>query len=373
MTVGHVSPGGHIVRPAERQLSDAPFEKLRVGQQLNMSVLRQIDEHNYLVSLAGGQHVVDSSVALQTGGQLHAVVVAVGERLELRYVDSGQPASSDSEKQDDDVDSSLLAKLESEYRITLRPEDHRLLEQAAARASDPAALVLSGLFLAKLGLGVEPVNLQALLEAQQPGKPSEASASSSAQANTMIAAAAGDEAATTDLAQMLAAALEDAGAEGPRANGAADSAQPGSNSLKNVAEHLLNFQDEGGTAYRYGTLPVLVSGQLIELDLVSFQPKRPQAATPQVRRLVMTLNTESFGPLQVEARALSDRLVITFTGRTAESAAELAPHADEVRSLATRLGWNVDAVGYEYNDRTGRAARQVIDHVLSSGTVDLVL
>jgi hypothetical protein len=86
----------------------------------------------------------------------------------------------------------------------------------------------------------------------------------------------------------------------------------------------------------------------------------------------MTLDTQTFGPLQVEARALDSRLVITFTGQSPESASDLATYSGEVRQLASRLGWNVEGVGYEYG-REGRAARQIIDHVLSAGTVDMEL
>jgi hypothetical protein len=153
-------------------------------------------------------------------------------------------------------------------------------------------------------------------------------------------------------------------------DGGTGSEQPDADDSGELARWLLNIQNDGSVAYRYGTLPVMVAGQLVELDLVLFQQRPSQAATTQIRRLVMTLDTQSFGSLQVEARALDNRLAITFTGQSPEAAADLASYSGEVRQLASRLGWNVEAVGYEYG-RTGRAARQIIDHVLSEGTVDV--
>jgi hypothetical protein len=87
----------------------------------------------------------------------------------------------------------------------------------------------------------------------------------------------------------------------------------------------------------------------------------------------MTLDTEELGPLQIEARSLNERLVIRFTGRSAQAAGQLAPYGRDVEELAGRLGWAVDGVEYEYSAGPTRAATQVIRHVLNSGTVDSVL
>jgi hypothetical protein len=114
----------------------------------------------------------------------------------------------------------------------------------------------------------------------------------------------------------------------------------------------------------------MVAGQLVELDLVHFQQRPTASAATQIRRLVMTFDTKTLGPVQVEARALDNRLIITFTGQTTEAATELSAYSGEVRQLAGRLGWNVEGVGYEYGSE-GRAARQIIDHVLSAGSVDM--
>jgi hypothetical protein len=182
----------------------------------------------------------------------------------------------------------------------------------------------------------------------------------------------GEEASSADLSALLleAFAAPDSGASMPETGG--DSATDGG-ARRDLARSLLNTQDDGSIAYRYGTLPVLVAGQLVELDLVSFQQRRPRQFGEASRRLIMTLNTQSFGRVQVEARALGDRLTITFTGQSEGATQELARYADEIRELGSRFGWDVEAVRYGSDAQQGGAARHIVDHVLTAGSVDQVL
>ncbi len=118
---------------------------------------------------------------------------------------------------------------------------------------------------------------------------------------------------------------------------------------------------------------MIVADQLVELDLVVLQQRPNSQGSPGVRRLVMSLQTKSFGEVRVEARALENRLIVSFNGESADSARELSAYRDEVKGLVGRLGWNVEAIGYETGESPGSAARAVIDHVLSAGTIDQVL
>jgi hypothetical protein len=380
VTVAHVGAATHGVGSGSRRSADGhlngSFEELRVGQRLDMSVMQQIEEQQYLVSMAGGQHVVDSSVPLDVGARVRTVVVAVGDRLELKYLASDQSGAevSDATRSPDETAAAptLLASLQARYKITLDPDQHELLERAVSRAADPTSMALGGLFLAKTGNPIAEQGLQALYVVQRGDGVAGGRAGAAADVTKLVpAAAGGDDAAASGLAEMLAGALS---AQSSQTGGTGDSSagQSDADDGGDLSRWLLNIQNDGSVAYRYGTLPVMVAGQLVELDLVLFQQRPSAPAATQVRRLVMTLDTQTFGPLQVEARALDSRLVITFTGQSPESASDLASYSGEVRQLASRLGWNVEGVGYEYG-REGRAARQIIDHVLSAGTVDMEL
>lgn len=394
MSISHVGTGTHVSRSATQQRRvdgrvHGSFEDFQVGQRLSLSVLRQLDQQNYLVSMAGEQYAVESGVDLIPGGTVHAVVVAVGDRLELRYLDSEHSRSTAEEAPSSESQPSptLLAQLAAHYKVTLGGKDRDLLERAINRAPDPAAMALSGLFLAKIGAPVDSTSVEALYAAQTDpttGAAGGVALDMSSLINAGSITNINDNVATTPpvtdlagLAGLLAGALR-GNSEGHIAalnlsTDGASSQQTGDDDQEELARALLNTQDGGAVAYRYGSLPVLVSGQLHELDLVLFQQRQPQEGSTQIRRLVMTLDTQALGPLQIEARALDNRLVITFVGRSPEAAAELAPYGSDIRDLASRLGWTVEGVGYEYATGQARAARQIIRHVLAAGTVDTVL
>jgi hypothetical protein len=184
----------------------------------------------------------------------------------------------------------------------------------------------------------------------------------------------GDDDAVQELAQVLGDALPEVPSQA-KSFGSGDSAFENreGRDFRELAELFLNLQDDGNVGYRYGTLPVIVAGQLVELDLVVLQSRQQHDAATPTRRLVMTLRTESLGQVRVDARALDNRLVVTFTGESATGAGELAAHGDELRDLLKRLGWNIEGIGYELSTSPQRAARHIIDHVLAAGTVDMVL
>jgi len=237
-------------------------------------------------------------------------------------------------------------------------------------------MALGGLYLVKLGAQMDVPSLAALYAAQADLPASPASASPIARSVAARVEIDLDDDPAGGLSDLLAGALHAEAGEAslisPSGGGAG--AQPGgTDGQPKSAQDLLNSQDGGAVVYRYGSVPVLVSGQLLELELVLFQQRQPQAGETQLRRLVMTLDTETLGPLQIEARALNDRLMIRFTGQSAEAAAQLAPYGRDVEELAARLGWTVDGVEYEYTHGHARAASQIIRHVLSAGTIDSVL
>jgi hypothetical protein len=309
----------------------------------------------------------------------HAVSIARRtDQLERRYADEQKDEASVQEEQGDGGD--VLAQLEARYAVSLSESAREVLAVAMESVADGATMAGAGLYLAKLGLPVEPAALQALYAAQVGD---DESASTSAQldatamlhnldahsdanlgplamlmGNTLDNATSGQAAAA--VAQQLPAGLQSTGSGGKDRD---------SSDRRELARRLLNVQDEGSVAYRQGLLPVLIDGQLVELDLVYFNERREADRPAGLRRLVMTLKTQTLGRVEVLAQAVGDRLSISIKAETATSSDVLAAHADEVRDLIARLGWNVEAISYDLNARGGPAARHIVDHVLNAGTL----
>lgn len=86
-----------------------------------------------------------------------------------------------------------------------------------------------------------------------------------------------------------------------------------------------------------GTLPVIVAGQLVELTVL--RERRAQHDALATRRLTMTLQPTSPAEVRIDAHVDGDRLIVQFAGPGAADDTSCARHADEVCSLAHRLGW----------------------------------
>jgi hypothetical protein len=382
-----------------------------LGQEVTVTVHRQLGGQYYLAQVGnrGGQ-VVNSNAPLTAGTPLRAVVVAVGARLELKLlnpdnggtvlVSDSDPDSGDSKDSDSDPSSleaaeaaiaSQLDALSTRYQVPLANHDQGVIAAAMKAVSEPRNMALGGLYLAKLGLTLNPTSLQALYEAQSPTPPRGPGGAPSVQLSPL--AAGPDPQAQSQLgaliermdatlngalntpspvdATSLSALLADASAGGSLGgNNSQGQAQPRNNG--DLARELLNVPLGPGVARHYGTVPVLVCGQLLELQLVAFQHRETAPEHNPVRRLFMTLTTPALGRLQIAAQAQGNRLSVTFTGDSSPTIETLSSHASRVRELAGRLGWQVDSVVYGIG-QPAAAAQVAMTHALLDHTMDQLL
>lgn len=359
----------------QQQRHRNPFDNLIVGQHVKFSVLRQLEQQRYEVAFGGQRHVVESRVQLATGAQIDAQVEAKGNQLELRYL--GVAAAADAAATGEPAHEAAagsalpaeLAALAAQFRVPLDGEAGATIARLAAQVDDPALMTRGGLFLQKLSQHVTPKDLDALYRVLS-GTLRESAALAPAASRVRVDDSADGEQLAVNLANAFDASTADPAAGGlaaqtPDSGTDADSRDDGQR-----ARQFLNLQDDGSVAWRYGTLPLLVGGQLIELDLVMFREREPQAARGGLRRLVMTLDTTHFGRVRVEARAVDGRLIVKLGAPTADAVDTLAAYGKDVRGALEQLGWAVDDVRYEVDTPNTGAAHAVIQHVLSTGSVD---
>ena len=341
------------------QPSRRPFHRLSVGQMLDLKVLQKVGDGRFLVQFDGGKHLVETAMALRAGSTLRATVAGIGERLELKYVDAPaapMEAALDAPSPVDDVeadeDSVLLDDLQQQYDVVLSYEDRRSIAAAMQGAAEPMQVANAGLFLGKLLQPIGDEALQAIYSALSWSQRTTATPSTATDVSALLEQFP-NPAAVSDFSESMA-----------------DSLAPGDRKL---AERLLNEQDDGSMAYSYGTVPLLIADQLVELDVVMFRERNKQDAQAAVRRLVMTLRTETLGRVEVLAQAVGQRLTIALTAESTSASDALAKHADEVRELVGRLGWQVEAIHYDVDTERARAADHIVRHVLSAGTVDCMV
>jgi len=356
--------------PTRPRSGASAFEQLSIGQNLKLQVLRQLEQERYEVTFGGRRHVVESRVPLTVGSQIEAQVEAKGNQLELRYLGAGPrfelpdatPPVADGAPMPE-----WLAALAQQYRVPLDAQAGSIIARAAGNAADPALMTRGGLFLQKLAQRVTREDLEALYRAMSSTEGQLPAAL--AQAPIELDAGAGNDEVAATLADALDAATPQSGAgiapmdaDADTNGGAQDDAQR--------ALRLLNLQDEGSVSWRYGTLPLLVGGQLIELDLVMFRERESHATRGSLRRLVMTLDTTHFGRVHVEARAVDNRLMVRLSAATSDAVEVMSAYGADVRTAIETLGWAVDEIRYEIAPQGARAAHEVVKHVLSAGSVD---
>jgi hypothetical protein len=117
----------------------------------------------------------------------------------------------------------------------------------------------------------------------------------------------------------------------------------------------------------FGTFPVLIGGELLELELVALRDRASASGPAPVRRLIMSLRTPRLGRVQIVAEARGARLSIALKGQTAHSAELMSRHVGAVRELVARLGWRVDSVVYGMEDPSAHLAAN------AANTLDLLL
>ena len=346
-----------------------------VGQIVEVSVVDQSGPGRYEVRINGQLHAADSSSALQRGSTVLAVVTAVGDRLDLRAVSPLE----------DPTLAQALSALAARYRTSLSAAAQRQIVLAASASDAALATLRAGLYLKKLGQDVTATALAALAAAQHVSAPLDAAARAPG-TFIMPTADAGPGVVTTTLAQLLerVVAPQDSAGAGAGSFGFADS-DPGSRqgrhdrggaaaaaagSPQALKQELLSLSDGGALQYRYATVPLLVGGRLMELDMALFQQRSPMPAMGAPRRLVMSLRTSNLGAVRIVAQSLGANLKVSLASDDQRGVALLSAAMSPMRERLAALGWQVDAVRCELASDIASAGRDIVDHVLSSGSLD---
>lgn len=342
-------------------------------------------EHNVSLPFPrnNSQHRAESGGARpQPGGTLPTAVSGHGDRLEPGAVTSTQ----------DPALAQALAALAARYRVELPAAVQREIVLAAATTGSALATLRAGLYLNKVGVDVTAAALAALVAAQQLAPvPREATggdrgATVITNPNTGSGSASG--VGTAGLGQLLERVMAQDGAsadvnsglgdpsgspqqgkQGQRQPESADAAQ----SRRALSHELLNLSDGGALSYRYATLPLLVAGKLVELDMALFQQKSSASVDSAPQRLAMAVNTNRLGTVRVVAQSLGSNLSITLASSSERGVAILTAALGPIRERLTALGWQVDGLRCEFAAEVPAAGREIIDHVLTTGSLDRAL
>jgi hypothetical protein len=391
---------------------DKSLTQAKPGQEVSLNVVQKIQDGRFVASIRDSRYVVTSSVPLTEGTVVKASVSSVGEIIELKYLGHGQFQQVEIHTNDtndngiataNEPGSAALIQSQKKYHTFLPVTEQHLVATISDGVQFPEVMALGALYLSRLSEPMQPDALQALYAKQVWVKDqlSDVDVSNAADLSALIVAVQqGSQADLETLAKILddklessskmsahasdnaAASVELATTEDSLTGIAKNIPQSSSStllddkfdgSLKELASHLLNKQDMGRMAYHYGSLPMIVANQLVELDVVLFRERGPTTREQGLRKLVMTFKTETLGKVEVLAQSVDAHLTVSIAVQSESSIATLTTHAQEIRDLLFRLGWNVDGVSVHLNNTPARAAESIVKHVLGSGSLNKVL
>jgi hypothetical protein len=373
----------------ERLARSQPSE-LGLGQIVKARVLRHFEGGRYLVSLDGRERVVDSSVPLKTGELIRGKVVAVGDRVELQPLPEAsvreQPADSAPA-----LPADQLAATFAQFGLKLDDASRAALLRAVKGAADPQAAVLAAMTLAKIGLPQEPALLdavQALLRrrpaasAAGEGFPEDSGfsinqgAPLTAQLHEVLRAVLSSDTATQAAAApaQVASAADNGQIADQGGSRTGSDTGSGAGSEGKLGQWVLNSQTGGAVVHRVGTLPLLLGGRLVEVDVALFEQDARQSrqGEPRARHLVFVLDTQTLGGVEVSARLVDSRLRVRFAADRDATLELLAGRREELSRQLGELGFTVDEITYETRQDAAQnpAYRAVADYVVAQGSLD---
>ena len=367
---------------------DADFSaRLTLGQIIKGRVLRSYEGQRFAVEFDGQRKIVDSAVPLVTGEIVHGRVIGLGEQVTLQRI---RPASgsADSLPTPDvptvdagDRIGSAIAALFERYQARIDLAEFNALQRLVQRSPAPEQAALAGLVLNKLGLQIAPEFFRAVYAALS--KPDEAGLFAlPAQALALAAggrAAAADDEAVPALADGLRRALIDVPEARLReTRGEApddDRGDAGEAGGDDLARWVLNAQTGGSVAHRVATLPLLLDGELVELDVAMFaqggDAQREQAEGIRHRELVFALTTPALGHIEIRALLANGHLRLRIAADSSTTTQLLAEHAEDLGAGLQRLGWQTDEQRYETRvaGETSGVLASVVEHLISPGSV----
>jgi hypothetical protein len=352
-----------------------------------------------MVDFSGFERVVDSAIPLRTDEILYGRVVAVGDRVELQRlhaesVNSRSRSESRAEKHTDPIPAGVTTPIAELGRQWLA-EDVIAVERLAGQAANPSTMLLGASALAKIGLPFSSELVEAVYALLSGGavggifplRP-DAIVIETMGAGTRTRAASRDPAAVAAFAQLLRAEFElsrevliqapalegatgDAAGTVGRRRTDSDQSGEGGGALggEGLSGALFNVQVEGSVSHAVATLPFIVDGRLVELDVALFQQEKNAdhgGALPH-GRVVIALNTDHLGRVQIVATLVGDHVHLNLTSDDGGAAEYMAGNAPALRAQVQADGWVVDGIRYGVDEPGNPSAvlRTVLEHVVS--------
>jgi hypothetical protein len=383
--------------------ADSPFAaSVRLGDVISGKVLRHYEGNRYGVSFGGQERIVDSAIPLSTNEMLYGKVIGLDDKVHLRRVFPDQPGNAEPapEVARGSANGELGAIL-GRYRIEPSPGDVKMLAGLVRSGAPPELTALAASVLGKLGIPLSPELARAMLRVLRNGLHGDrdlqivAAAPELRTGSDPAVQSEGD--AVTALSALLSELLPETRDEGPESpvgespaagqqgeepaqavagfgDGRAESRE---RQEERLAEYVLNAQIGGTVAHRLASFPIWFGGRLVEVNVALFSQNSAEAPPEGIRhrKLVISLDTESLGHIDVSAYIAAQRVRLEVVTETESGAAAMAGHLPDLKRILGERGWVLDEADYLTLPRQegNHAVRAVVRHHLAHDSLSRLM
>ena len=348
---------------------------LTLGQIIKGKVLRHYEGGRYGVSFGGEERVVDSAIPLRSGEILHGRVIALDDKVHLQRVsvtrDDGTQRQAELDPEgifakQGKADS--IKELFVRHRAPLSAEEHSRIRVLGRSTGNLSVVASSALVLRKLGMVLDESLIRAVARALQ-DRGSVARSVTAEQATTLTADAVDKVTENRETMRSLSGALAqltmpDLSAAGNTEPEGAGEEQATQTATAGGGEHrhdggresrewllgrwLLNAQNEGAVGHRFMTVPLWLGDRLVELNLAFFSSMKEDSKRDGIRyrRILLSLDLDTLGHVDIEIVAANQRLRIAFETQREAATQLLASRLGDLKADLSEFGWDLDELSY---------------------------
>jgi hypothetical protein len=393
---GNTGPGFAMQFDADSAFSG----KLHIGELLQGKVTQRFDGNRYAVNFGGTEKIVDSAIPLTSGELIHGRVVGLNDKVHLQRV---YPEKSDvvREPATRSRNQTILQELFAQYKTNLSPSAKANVLPLMKAHPKPVAVALSSLILNKLGLPAEPLFLRAVtkvLAGDQRATTAHHLKAAPELKTDLKSAMRTDPYLISELASAIAllsdpnpsrmakqlepaqgssaesVQLDNRELDTGEANGSLD--EQSGDSDEQLGRWILNAQNTSSVSHRMARLPIWFGENLVEVDVALFSQRDATVKGDGVRhrKIVLSLQTQQLGLVEVCIYAADQHLRLHFTAESEQVSGILASHLEDARIAVDALGWTVDEVSYTTQTLSAdRLMQSVTQHYVANDSLNRVM
>lgn len=366
------------------------LKTISIGQIIKGKVLKVYDTNRYGVMIGGQERVVDSTISFKVGQQISAKVVSVHDnKVSLKLAERAVASNTIDAKTAPFSSSNLVDSLIRQFNMDqLADTQKQAIAGISIAFGEDISAIKMALYLAKIGLpisesiirhllkGAEMPTLVTTLETGLPNAISPINADNTQALYLAIAEAFLNDPITADYEDEVTEEsgygqfippeyIPDAAFEKSGFNSDSESEQA-------PFMQLLNIDTEGTIAHSFDVLAMIVNDRLMEFDVAFFDQANTQQEAILSKQVMFELET-LMGKVGIVAKLVNNRLSVAFNTDRQVFLEVLQQQQESLSRSLNDAGWILEQMHYEQSSQRISAIGAVVNHVLTQGSMEIVL